>query len=69
MQVKLTCSRVENYRSQRFGQVIEVDDEAGERMIAAGQARRIEAMTRCANENAAMLTRPPDRRRKSCRDS
>lgn len=38
MNVKLLCGRVGIRKSQAPGEVVEVPDDEGERMIAAGQA-------------------------------
>lgn len=53
MQIKLLCSRSGNNFTQAIGQVIEVDDDEGLRMIEAGQAELVVAKPETATKKVA----------------
>lgn len=59
MEIELTTSYADAYRSGVAGDRITVDDKDARRMIGAGRAKKPETATKGAPENAAKRTKPP----------
>lgn len=62
MQVRLTTDRAFLLGVQRCGEVIEVTDAEGQRLLATNQAEPVECMAKAPAENAARNFKPLKRR-------
>lgn len=69
MKVKLTTSRVSDLSSQKYGDIIEVSEAEGRRLLAANQAEPVAAeksglqAAALAPAETAALARPEPRRK------